>query len=204
MRWKSATASHRRVGRLSGVRWVLLVFSATGLAGPGTAAKAQGIDFGELDNVANLTQVTYQGNQFNPSTGVFTTYARVKNTTADREIEAPLLLVIDSFSVSGIIPLNPDGMTPGGRPFYNFSSLLGGDMALAPSEVSGPKQILLRNPARRPFSFQATVWGMPEPVCTNDTQCGDDDPCTDDVCSAGHCVNTNNTASCDDGNACTL
>ncbi len=34
--------------------------------------------------------------------------------------------------------------------------------------------------------------------------CDDADPCTDDVCVAGVCQNTNNTAPCEDGDACTV
>jgi hypothetical protein len=39
--------------------------------------------------------------------------------------------------------------------------------------------------------------------CTTAGQCADANPCTDDACVGGHCQNTANTASCDDGNACT-
>ena len=51
--------------------------------------------------------------------------------------------------------------------------------------------------------------GQPDtktPDCTIATQakdCGDSDVCTDDVCKAGVCVHTNNTATCDDGDFCT-
>ncbi len=39
--------------------------------------------------------------------------------------------------------------------------------------------------------------------CGSNSQCDDDNPCTDDVCTAGVCQNTPNAASCDDGDACT-
>lgn len=42
------------------------------------------------------------------------------------------------------------------------------------------------------------------PACITNAECDDANPCTDDICSVGTCINTNNTASCDDGNACTL
>ena len=41
------------------------------------------------------------------------------------------------------------------------------------------------------------------PSCTTDAQCADTNGCTDDACTDGACVHTNNTATCDDGNACT-
>jgi len=41
------------------------------------------------------------------------------------------------------------------------------------------------------------------PQCTSASDCNDNNACTDDVCSAGVCVNPNNTISCDDGNLCT-
>jgi len=41
--------------------------------------------------------------------------------------------------------------------------------------------------------------------CTTDADCDDSNPCTDDLCDAANtCQNTNNTASCDDGDACTM
>jgi hypothetical protein len=40
--------------------------------------------------------------------------------------------------------------------------------------------------------------------CTSNANCNDNNPCTNDTCSAGTCTYTNNTASCaDDGNVCT-
>jgi hypothetical protein len=39
--------------------------------------------------------------------------------------------------------------------------------------------------------------------CATDEQCADDDVCTDETCNNGACEITNNTASCDDNNACT-
>lgn len=37
----------------------------------------------------------------------------------------------------------------------------------------------------------------------NCDECNDDDPCTDDVCTANGCEHPNNTAACEDGNPCT-
>jgi formylglycine-generating enzyme required for sulfatase activity len=39
--------------------------------------------------------------------------------------------------------------------------------------------------------------------CSLPVDCDDDNPCTDDDCVAGSCVNTNNVAPCDDGDVCT-
>lgn len=48
-----------------------------------------------------------------------------------------------------------------------------------------------------------TVTFFPVSQCKMDEDCDDLNPCTDDTCDSGACVNTNNSASCDDGNACT-
>ena len=42
----------------------------------------------------------------------------------------------------------------------------------------------------------------PDDPCAN-MNCDDSKPCTDDTCVDGTCINTNNTASCDDNQACT-
>jgi len=39
--------------------------------------------------------------------------------------------------------------------------------------------------------------------CSLPAECNDGNPCTDDDCMAGLCVNTNNAAACDDGDGCT-
>lgn len=147
---------HDLPARPSFLRILLLVVLILGLAGNRTTVVAQGIDFGSLENVADFIQITYQGNQFHPFTGVLTSYARVRNVSTDQDIEGPLLLIIDSFSVPGITALNADGTTPEGRPYYDFSSLVGADAILTPDELSEPKQLRFRNPARRPFSFEAS------------------------------------------------
>jgi len=45
---------------------------------------------------------------------------------------------------------------------------------------------------------------QPPAACSGDSECDDDNPCTDDVCTpAGECEWTANSAPCDDDNACT-
>lgn len=48
-------------------------------------------------------------------------------------------------------------------------------------------------------------WKVYDATCKADSDCGDADACTDDKCdtATGKCANTSNTATCDDGNACT-
>ena len=40
--------------------------------------------------------------------------------------------------------------------------------------------------------------------CSADSDCGDSNICTDDLCNAGSCENNPNTASCNDGDSCTV
>jgi hypothetical protein len=40
-------------------------------------------------------------------------------------------------------------------------------------------------------------------LCSTNADCADTNPCTDNVCVAGHCQDSANTAPCDDGQACT-
>ena len=56
------------------------------------------------------------------------------------------------------------------------------------------------------FGCEPDCTCSPEPECTVVTEnadCDDSNVCTDDSCVEGSCVNTNNTASCDDGLFCT-
>jgi hypothetical protein len=40
-------------------------------------------------------------------------------------------------------------------------------------------------------------------ACQLDAHCNDNNQCTDDTCSSGSCVHTNNSAACNDGELCT-
>ena len=58
--------------------------------------------------------------------------------------------------------------------------------------------------AEFPYQLGSGFWFAEEPAgCVQDSECDDGDVCTDDACDAGACVYTNNTAPCDDSNACT-
>lgn len=147
----------RGFARLAAWRTLALAICVGGFVIPATRAVAQcgAINFEELEDVAASVEVSYQGTRFSRRNGTLLTYVLATNASADA-IGAPLLLVIDSISAPGVTVQNADGTTPDGKPFFDLSGQIGEDCLLSPGETSVPKKIAFVNPARRPFSFQAS------------------------------------------------
>jgi uncharacterized protein YfcZ (UPF0381/DUF406 family) len=57
----------------------------------------------------------------------------------------------------------------------------------------------VENPALK--AIEVLVYGATS--CTTPSECNDNNPCTDDTCSSGVCINAPNTLTCNDGVACT-
>ncbi len=65
-------------------------------------------------------------------------------------------------------------------------------------------KIILTTNANATYSGAGPAESPKDAGCTSNSQCNDNNPCTNDTCSAGSCSYTNNTVSCqDDGSSCT-
>ncbi len=65
-------------------------------------------------------------------------------------------LVIDSITSPQVTVHNSDGLTPDGKPYFDFSSMLG-DGLLDSGETSAARQVEFYNPARLRFNFVSKV-----------------------------------------------
>ena len=70
--------------------------------------------------------------------------------------QAPIRLVIDTITPSQVTVQNADGLTEDGKPYFDFSELLG-DGILAPDETSTARQLDFYNPDRLRFNFNINM-----------------------------------------------
>lgn len=73
-------------------------------------------------------------------------------------LPAPITVVVESISPAGITVANPDGYTPDGKPYYDYSGLTGTDGRLTPLETSRKKTWRFYNPNLSKFSFTYRVY----------------------------------------------
>jgi len=66
-------------------------------------------------------------------------------------------MVIENITPPTVTVANADGTTPGGKPYYDYSDLVG-DGKLDPEETSGTKQLIFNNPSRVRFEFDVSCW----------------------------------------------
>ena len=77
-----------------------------------------------------------------------------------RYVITPVTLVIEDTGHPSVTVANADGTTDDGKPYFDFSGLLGGDNELAPGETSEVKVIEFHNPNRVRFQWEKSVWAV--------------------------------------------
>ncbi|MBI1926942.1 T9SS type A sorting domain-containing protein [Candidatus Poribacteria bacterium] len=112
-----------------------------------------------LMDVTSMSQLNTFGMRFNRRTGQLSMMATWKNMGAD-PFYPPLQMVIESITPPSVTVANPDGTTPAGKPYFDFSALIGSDGKLSPGETSGAKQLIFNNPTRVRFNFTVSFWAQ--------------------------------------------
>jgi hypothetical protein len=109
-----------------------------------------------LTDVTSISQIDKFGTRFDRRTGQFSMMATWKNIGTDSYFE-PLQLVIENITPNTITCANADGTTVDGKPYYDYSSLVG-DGKLDPGETSEAKPLVFNNPTRVRFEFDVRCW----------------------------------------------
>ncbi|MFH1532389.1 MAG: carboxypeptidase-like regulatory domain-containing protein [Pseudomonadota bacterium] len=117
-----------------------------------------------------------------PGTGILKGVVYVAPDTADRIPGATVTLNTSQSAVAN------------GVGYWEF------ELAPGTYTATATKAGYLTASQTRSVSAGAEVWGS---IGLSPCACGDGNPCTEDACTGGQCVHTNNAKSCDDGNACT-
>lgn len=115
------------------------------------------IDFRRFtDMTANFSGVYFR-TSFNEDTD--TLFVDLATQNDGRFIaNTPLLVAVDHLSDPSVAVLDPDGITPEGLPFYDFTDLVPGGR-LAPGELSQAPTIAFRNPGRDRFTYDLIFYG---------------------------------------------
>ena len=111
--------------------------------------------------------------------------------------KAPIRLVIDSITSSQVTVNNADGLMEDGKPYFDFSALLG-DEILDPGETSTARQFEFYNPSRARFNFTIKVFVEIEEVIVLDSLSISPDSFT--LTSAGETRQLTVTGTYSDGN----
>lgn len=109
-----------------------------------------------VENVTAMIRLDKFSSRFDRATGQYLMMATLTNIGADPLSE--LQMIIETVTPNTVTVANADGTTDGGKPYYDYSTLLG-DGTLDPGETSGSKQLAFNNPSRVTFSFDVSVWG---------------------------------------------
>ena len=127
----------------------------TGSGGTSTLNSGIPVEFNHLADVTPSVVPQYQVTTFNDQTKVL--YADValqnKGTYA---MDAPLIVAVNHISDPSVQLRDPDGFTPDGLPFYNFSALVA-DGKLDQGELSNARSLEFYNPNKVQFTYDLVV-----------------------------------------------
>ena len=120
--------------------------------------RTESIDFAALADVTPSIAPQYGQTSFDAATGILYTDVALANQGTFLT-DTPLLLAIDGLSDPSITPIDADGYTPDGVPYFEFTSLVTGG-TLNPADVTARCALGFVNPQGVQFTFQPHVLAM--------------------------------------------
>ncbi|MGL4422683.1 MAG: fibro-slime domain-containing protein, partial [Gemmataceae bacterium] len=123
-----------------------------------TELEPDAIDFNTLLD-ATRVRPRFHRTSLDDSSKTFFTDVSLRNE-GQYALDTPLIVVLDDLSDPTVRPTNHDGLTPQGKPFWNYSSLVAG-RTLAVNGTTGTQTLSFENPFRRRFDYSLTVMGRP-------------------------------------------
>ncbi|MFN9852315.1 MAG: putative Ig domain-containing protein, partial [Planctomycetota bacterium] len=115
------------------------------------------VDFNTLSDVSTIG-TEYGVTSWNKRKDTLYAELAVKNT-GTYPIATPLVIGITDISNPTVIPVDIDGYTPDGIPYYNFSRFVADGM-LSPGEVSQRGVLAFLNPSQKPFTYKLVLLGQ--------------------------------------------
>jgi large repetitive protein len=112
-------------------------------------------EFSQLVNVTPSFQPVYQQTSFNTDTELLYANTAIKNI-GEYAINSPLLVAVDHISLPTVVLRNPDGFTPDGVPYYNFSARMA-DGKLNSQQTTESRSLVFSNPSRQQFIYDLIV-----------------------------------------------
>jgi hypothetical protein len=110
------------------------------------------------DDVTSMVHLRYLGARFDRSRNIMSGNLRMTNKSSE-PIGGPLRVVIDDISVPTVAVNNAHGTTCDGKPYIDFSDVLG-DSVLWPGEKTPLVLLEFYSPGRTPFKWYWSAWGQ--------------------------------------------
>ena len=126
-----------------------------GFTGQNPLPAASPVDFSKLTDVSSSFNVEYNLTSFNASTKLLYADVAIRNA-GSYSTDAPLLIAIKNISNPSVLVRNPDGFTPDGTPYYNFSPLVQSGK-FNPGDLSGQASLIFYNPNQVQFNYDLVI-----------------------------------------------
>ncbi len=127
----------------------------------GSSPTFQGVDlpiFNQLTDISSSVQAVYSETSFDAKSKQVYTEVSLRNI-GTYSMDAPVLVAIRNLSNASVLVSKPDGFTPEGLPYFNFSSLVTGGKFNA-STLTASRDIAFYNPQQAQFSYELVVLGQ--------------------------------------------
>jgi RHS repeat-associated protein len=112
-------------------------------------------NFNLLSDVSNSLRAEYHNTSLNADTKTLYADIAIRNT-GSYSVDAPLLVAVKNISDPSVILRNPDGVTPDGIPYYDFSKLVASGK-LNPAGVTNQRSLVFYNPQAKQFTYDVVV-----------------------------------------------
>jgi large repetitive protein len=127
----------------------------TGAGGTSVSGAVVPVEFNHLQDVTPSVVAQYQRTSFNDKTNLLYADVALQNN-GTYAIDTPLIVAVNHISNPSVQLRDPDGFTPEGLPFYNFSSLVA-DGKLDRGEASNVRSLVFYNPNEVQFTYDLVV-----------------------------------------------
>ncbi|MEH2196766.1 Ig-like domain-containing protein, partial [Nostoc sp.] len=112
-------------------------------------------NFNNLTDVSQSFSADYHRTSFNADTHLLYADIAIHNI-GSYSVDAPMIVAVNHISDPTVVVRNPDGFTPEGIPYYNFSNLVAGGK-LDPNESTTQRSLVFYNPQGMQFSYDLVV-----------------------------------------------
>ncbi|KYC34733.1 hypothetical protein WA1_49275 [Scytonema hofmannii PCC 7110] len=112
-------------------------------------------NFNVLADVSNSFLAEYHRTSFNADTKLLHTDIALRNT-GKYSVDGPLLVGVTHISDPTVTLHKPDGITPEGIPYYDFSQLVS-DGKVEPLELTNQRSLTFYNPQGKQFTYDLVV-----------------------------------------------
>nr|WP_322712654.1 putative Ig domain-containing protein [Nostoc sp. ChiSLP03a]MDZ8213882.1 putative Ig domain-containing protein [Nostoc sp. ChiSLP03a] len=112
-------------------------------------------NFNLLTDVSSSIGTEYHCTSFNADTHLLYADIALRNI-GSYSVDSSLIVAVNHISDPTVLVRNPDGFTPDGLPYYDFSKLVG-DTKFDPNELTFERSLIFYNPQGVQFTYDLTV-----------------------------------------------